>query len=187
MNASPPPDEWFKLGPFTVYDTETTGMSPTGDRIVEIAAVRVGADGERTTFHSLVNPGRPIPSPLSAIHGITDEMVSVAPAFCEVAPLFLAFAADSTLVAHNARFDLSFLQESLFREGLETWSGKTLDTIRLMKMAYPGMESYSLGALRKAFALDDDAGPAHRAYADVQWTVDVLSFALRRLLNQQVL
>ncbi len=185
MNQAPIPDEWFKLGPFTVFDTETTGMSPTADRIVELAAVRVEADGQRTTFHSLVNPGRPIPFALIGVHGITDEMVADAPTFSEVGPRFLAFAADSTLVAHNARFDLSFLQESLCREGGGTWSGKTLDTIRLMKMAYPGMESYSLAALRKAFALDDDPGPAHRAYADVQWTVDVLAFALRRLLNQQ--
>ena len=105
--------KWHELGPFTIFDTETTGMSPCNDRIVEIAAVKIDTDGCHNRFHSLINPQLPIPSQVSQIHHITDEMVKDAPSFSQVGSDFLAFLENSTLVAHNARFDLGFLQESL--------------------------------------------------------------------------
>jgi len=183
MSASPIPAEWYKLGPFTVFDLETTGMAATRDSVVEIAAIRVGTDNARSRFQTLVNPGHPIHPKLTAIHGIDDAMVADAPDFADAGERFLAFAAGSTLVAHNARFDLAFLQESLNRHGLELWGGKTINSITLVKQAYPGLPSYSLQNLRRSFALDDEAGPAHRAYADVEWTLEILAMSLRRLLN----
>ncbi|OGV52991.1 MAG: hypothetical protein A2X49_10805 [Lentisphaerae bacterium GWF2_52_8] len=172
------------MGPFTVFDLETTGLSPARDRIVEIAGIRVETDGSQKKFEALVNPRRPIPRQASQVHGITDEMVGDAPSFESVGREFLSFASGSTLVAHNARFDLGFLQESLFREGLGTWEGKTLDSIRLMKQAYSGLPSYSLQELRRNFALDDTAGPAHRAGADAAWTLEIFSLALQALLKR---
>ena len=126
------PSKWYQMGPFTVFDTETTGMSPVSDRIVEIAAVRIEPDGGRSAFQSLVNPLRSIPPGAVATHHITEEMVAPAPTFREVGARFLEFAKGSQLVAHNARFDLAFLQESLNREGLPLWDGKTIDTIRII-------------------------------------------------------
>ena len=117
--------KWHELGPFTVFDVETTGMSPVGDRIVELAALRVDTDGSEREFHTLINPGRPIPPGVISVHHITDDMVIDAPHFSTVGKMFLDFAAGSTLVAHNARFDLGFLQESLARCGLPLWAGKT--------------------------------------------------------------
>jgi len=176
---------WQELGPFTVFDVETTGMSPTRDRIVEIAAVRIGIDGSISRFSSLVNPGCRIPAGVVAVHHITEEMVCGAPGFPTVGREFLEFADESTLVAHNARFDLGFLQESLARCGMPLWRGKTIDSVRLLKRTHPGLPSYSLQSLRKLFQLEDGAGAAaHRAGSDVDWTVQLLEIALTAALKQ---
>lgn len=177
-------NKWHELGPFTIFDLETTGMSPKSDRIVEIAAVRIESDGSRTRFHSLVNPQRSIPYHVSRIHNITDEMVSAAPIFPQVGKEFLEFSDASTLVAHNARFDLAFLQESLNRERLMLWSGKTMDSIPIIKSAFPGLPSYSLQNLRLHFGLGTGMeGPAHRAFADVEWTLEIFQMAMQGLIK----
>ena len=176
---------WYELGPFTVFDFETTGMSPVQDRVVELAALRIDTDGEESCFHRLVNPGRAIPPGVTCIHHITDEMVADAPHFSSVAKEFLAFADESTLVAHNALFDLGFLQESLARCGLPLWRGKTIDSLKLARRCFPGLASYRLQNLRQALRLDDEPGndQAHRAGADVFWTKQVLKLALERALR----
>lgn len=178
-------DRWYAAGPFTVFDVETTGMSPVGDRIVELAALRVETDGSRRRFEQLINPGRRIPSAVSAIHHITDAMVADAPDFAQIGSDFLDFAADSVLVAHNARFDLGFLQESLHRAGLPLWQGKTLDSLRLVRRTHPGLPSYRLQYLRRYFQLDDAPGMcAHRAGSDVEWTCQLLEIVLSGLLRR---
>ena len=176
---------WYELGPFTVFDFETTGMDPVFDRVVELAALRIDADGETSSFHSLVNPGRAIPPGVTNIHHITDGMVADAPRFAAVAREFLDFADGSTLVAHNARFDLGFLQEGLARCGLPIWRGRTIDSVRLAKRCFPGLASYRLQSLRLALHLDDEPGndQAHRAGADVFWTAQLLKLALERALR----
>lgn len=177
--------KWIELGPFTIFDVETTGMSPTNDRIVEIAAIKVERDGTRTQFHSLVNPCRPIPTRATNVHRITNEMVRDQPSFQQVGGDFMNFVGSSTLVAHNGRFDLGFLQESLHREGLPLWDGKTMDSIPLIKRAFPDLPSYSLGYLRERFALGQGDEQAHRAFNDVEWTLEILGLALDALLRQQ--
>ena len=129
---------WHAMGPFTVFDVETTGMSPVRDRIVEIGAVRVDRDGVWTRFETLVNPGMPIPYQVTRVHGIDDRMVAGAPSFSDAAYRFLDFARGSKLVAHNARFDLSFLQESLARVGLPLWKTGAYDSIVSGARARPG-------------------------------------------------
>lgn len=176
---------WYELGPFTVFDVETTGLSCRRDRIVELAALRIDKDGVESTFHTLIHPGRPIPPCTTRVHHITDEMVADAPHFPRIGHDFLKFIAGSTLVAHNARFDLGFLQESLARSGLPLWRGKTIDTIRLLKRTHPGLPSYSLQTLRKLFQLADSEGAvAHRAGSDVEWTCQLLGIALSAALEQ---
>lgn len=173
--------QWLNLGPFTVFDLETTGMSPVYGRIVEIGAVRIECDGSRSRFETLVNPVDPIPSHASAIHGITNDMVRDAPLFREAAEAFLEFARDSKLVAHNARFDLSFMQENLARVGL-TPLGGTYDTIALTRKAYPGLPSYSLPSLVQTFALETEyPGQAHRAGYDAELTSHLFAVTMKRL------
>lgn len=178
---------WYELGPFTVFDIETTGMSAVSDRIVELAAVRIDTDGERTAFQTLVHPGRSIPPDATRVHRISDAMVASAPKFSAAARDFMALAAGSTLVAHNARFDLSFMQESLARTGMQLWKSKTMDTLKLIRQTHAGLPSYSLQNLRVSFALDDpfENMQAHRAAADVEWTIQILRIALEELIRRQ--
>ena len=177
---------WYELGPFTVFDVETTGMRPAADRIVELAALRMERDGTLRRFGSLVNPGRRIPPGVIQIHHITDAMVADAPGFEAVGVGFLDFAAESTLVAHNARFDLGFLQEGLARCGLPLWRGKTIDSVRLLRSTHPGLPSYRLQELRRVFRLDDAEGArAHRAGSDVDWTMQLLGIALQRVIDSR--
>ena len=177
--------EWYELGPFVVFDVETTGMSRTRDRIVQLAARRIDTDGRISSFDSFVNPGRPIPLAAMRIHHITDAMVANAPKFSDVGMRFLDFSEGATLVAHNAIFDLGFLQESLNRCGLPLWQGRTMDSIPLTRRAFPGLPSYSLQVLRTALDLDEPDGEiltAHRADSDVVWTVRLLRKVLETLI-----
>ncbi len=178
--------QWYEMGPFTVFDLETTGMNPVSDRIVEIAALRIEVTGDTTEFHHLIHPGRRIPPGASRVHHITDEMVAGSPRFQEIGHDFLSLVHGSTLVAHNARFDLGFLQESLARHGLPLWNGKTLDSLRLVRKLYPGLPSYSLQNLRRSLALDAAADRlcAHRAGDDVVWTMRLLELMLTRVLAE---
>ncbi len=177
---------YYQLGPFTVFDVETTGMSCCRDRIVELSALRVEVTGEIDRFSTLIDPGCHISGRVSAVHHITDSMVCGAPRFQDIGLKFLDFCRGSTLVAHNARFDLGFLQESLARHGLPLWQGKTLDTLKMVKMTHPGLPSYSLQNLRRTLQLTDEFEnmQAHRASADVEWTRELLQIILEKLLKQ---
>lgn len=174
---------WHRLGPFTVFDLETTGMSAVRDRIVEIGAVRVEIDGTLSRFETLVNPGIPIPYQVTRVHGIDDDMVADAPKFKDAAYEFLDFIRGSKLVAHNARFDLSFLQESLARTALPIWKHGVYDSITLIRTAYPGLPSYSLQSLRQSLGLGQeiDESRPHRAGYDAEITMEAFGMAMRRL------
>lgn len=176
---------WVSYGPFTIFDVETTGVDPVRDRIVELAAVRVKCDGELEHFSTLINPGRHIPESSSAIHNITDDMVKNAPFFEDIADDFHRFIANSTLVAHNARFDLSFIQESFFRCGFPLWEGKTLDSLKLVRNTHPGLPSYRLQNLRSYFGLTSTPGMnPHRAAADVEWTRQLLGIIMTAMMKK---
>ncbi len=176
---------WESYGPFTVFDIETTGGSPVNDRIVELAAVRIACDGTLSHFSTLINPARPIPSRAVAVHNITDGMVKDAPFFEDIAGDFHNFISGSILVAHNARFDLSFIQESFFRCGFPVWEGKTLDSLKLVRKTHPGLPSYKLQNLRHYFGLETAPGMnPHRAAADVEWTRQLLGIIFNVMLKQ---
>lgn len=174
---------WHSMGPFTVFDLETTGMSAVRDRIVEIGAVRVETDGTLHRFETLVNPQIPIPYQVTRVHGIDNEMVKDAPRFKDAAYAFLDFIRGSKLVAHNARFDLSFLQESLARNAMEVWKYGVYDSIVLIRRAYPGLSSYSLQSLRQSLMLGQemDEERPHRAAYDAELTMEAFSMAMKKL------
>lgn len=98
-----------KYNEFVVFDTETTGLSPTKDRIIELAAIRFKDGIPTEVFESFVNPKREIPSDVSNINHITNEMVASAPSISEILPAFETFVGGNALVAHNLEFDLKFL------------------------------------------------------------------------------
>ncbi len=173
--------KWFTYGPFTFFDIETTGMSPLNDRIIEIAAIRYNIDGIIEKFHSLVNPKRPIPPKISGINKISDDMVNGMPTFNEVGKSFLSFTEKSTLVAHNAKFDLAFLQESFARESLGNWSGLTLDSIKIIRFAFPNLPSYSLPKLSEYFNIQSCNRTFHRAMDDVEVMSAIFAISLDKL------
>ena len=176
--------KWHELGPFTFFDVETTGFSPVNDRIIEIAAVRVELDGTTSEWSTLVNPRREIPQKITRITGIGSAMVNEAPTFSRIGNTFTDLARNSTLIAHNARFDLAFLQESLSRCGLQLWQGKTMDSMTLAKQTYSGLPSYSLQSLRAALQLESAGDDAHRALADARLTVKLVAKIFSTLLER---
>jgi DNA polymerase III epsilon subunit family exonuclease len=152
-------------------------------RVVEIGAIRfsLGSDGffEEASMACLVDPGMPIPSRAVAIHGISNEDVQGAPTFGEVAPNLLAMAEGAIIVAHNVRFDLSFLDAELSRLGLLRPPCKTADTVALSRRAFPGRASYRLGAI--ASALGIDTGAAHRALDDARTCMLLYAACIRQI------
>ena len=138
---------------YTVFDTETTGLNPSeGDQIIQIGAVRIVNAKllRQESFEQLVNPGRLIPAATVQIHGISQDMVRGMPAITEVLPAFYAFAQDSVLVAHNAAFDMRFLQLQQASTGL-VFSHPVLDTLLLSAVVHPNQASHRLEAIADRF------------------------------------
>jgi DNA polymerase-3 subunit epsilon len=176
--ASLSEEEWV------VVDVETTGGSPLqGHRVTEVAAVRVAGGEVRETFSSLVNPERRIPSMITALTGITDEMVRGAPRFHEVAPRLCDALGGRVFVAHNAAFDWRFLTAEMERTG-QRFEGRQLCTVRLARKLFPNLPSRSLGPLADYFGLEIES--RHRALDDAVATARVLLHFLRLLEDQGV-
>ena len=157
-----------------VLDFETTGLSPRGgDRITEVAALRVRDGRVVDRYVTLVNAGVRIPSFITGLTGITNDMVASAPPARRVIRELVEFLADDLVVAHNAGFDHGFLTAECDRAGLTTREYRTLCTMRLARRLTPGLRSYKLSVLAAHLRVTY-GGAAHRAEADAQVTVDVL-------------
>ena len=135
---------------YVVFDFETTGLYPQkGYKIVEIGALAIrGQELHREEFfYSLVNPLLPIPAEVTAVHGITDQMVSGAPLINEILPSFLDFLGNSPLIIQNAPFDLAFLDWELKSLNLPKLNNRVLDLIELSKTVYPYEKRHNLEAI----------------------------------------
>jgi DNA polymerase-3 subunit epsilon len=150
-----------------VIDTETTGLDPaSGHRVVEIAAVELMhhmPTGQK--FHCYINPERDMPAEAFAVHGLDAEFLAGFPSFAAVAEEFVAFIGDDPLVAHNAEFDLGFLNAELVRAGRLRLSGGIVDTLALARKRFPGAPA-SLDALCRRFTIDLSGREKHGAEID---------------------
>ena len=164
---------------FTALDIETTGLSPQFCGIVEIAALKVLPDGRNETFQTLVDPRCVIPRAVTAIHGISGDMVRGAPCAEEVVGGLVEFTAGTPLVLHNAPFDLGFLTPVVRRRGLAWRSPAVFDTLKLARRAFPGLHSYSLENLSRFF--DFDSGGHHRALADCEYCAKLFRLVCAKL------
>lgn len=167
----------------TIFDTETTGLEPaSGDRIVEIAAVRFKGDKRISCFESLIDPGRPVSEAAFAVNRISAQMLMGAPKRDEVLPKFLDFIKGSCICSYNAAFDMGFLNNELKIIGRQLWEDAVVvDILKMSRRLLPGMERYALWFV--ADRLGVKAPQQHRALSDVEMTAGVfqkLKEVLRR-------
>lgn len=152
--------------PIVMIDFETTGMSPDqGDRVTEVAALRIVGGEVVDRFVSLINCNIRIPLFITELTGITQAMVNRAPPASEVIPQLLKFIGNDTLAAHNASFDEKFLQAESQRLGLWSQHSGLICSVKLSRRVFPGLASYSLGRLSASLGIRFK-GSAHRAEAD---------------------
>ena len=152
-----------------VLDTETTGLKFSDNhRVIEVAAIEI-VDYLPTgnVFHKYVNPQRDVPESSVDIHGITEKFLENKPLFKEIADEFLEFISVDNIVAHNAPFDIGFLNFELQRCGKNTLSNKAIDTVVLAREKFPG-QSVSLDALCKRLSIDNTLREKHSATLDAE-------------------
>jgi DNA polymerase-3 subunit epsilon len=158
---------------YTVFDTETTGLNPSqGDEIIQIGATRIvnGKLLRQDAFEQLIDPGRSIPAASIPIHGITPAMVQGQPRIGQVLPSFHAYASDTVLVAHNAAFDMKFLQLKERSTGLR-FDQPVLDTLLLSAVIHPHQDSHHLEAI--AQRMNITVLGRHTALGDALVTAEV--------------
>ncbi|MEO8241630.1 MAG: DNA polymerase III subunit epsilon [bacterium] len=158
-----------------VLDTETTGLEPaTGDRVVEIGAVELmNHMPTGQTYHQYINPERLMPKEAFDVHGLGDDFLRDKPRFRDIAPAFLAFIGDATLVIHNAPFDMKFLNHELAAAGHATMPmTRAFDTVSLARQKYPGSPA-SLDALCRRFGIDNSMREKHGALLDSEILAEV--------------
>jgi DNA polymerase-3 subunit epsilon len=172
---------------FVVLDLETTGGSPAADRITEVGAIRVRGGEVTGTFHALVNPQMPIPPMVTARTGISDAMVADQEPIETVLPCLLEFLGDAVLVAHNASFDLRFLQAALHGHAYPRLRSRVVCTARLAHILLPRDEVPNVKLATLARYLRAGTQPCHRAFTDAKATVDVLHALLERAAGFGVL
>ncbi len=159
---------------YVAFDTETTGLNPSeGDEIIQLGAIRVfnGRLLHNETVDQLVNPQRTVPKSSVKIHGIDPDLLPSQPVITEVLPKFHAFVADSVLVAHNAAFDMRFLQLKEDAIGLH-FDNPVLDTLLLSSVVHPNLEGHSLDAIAERFNITIVG--RHTALGDALVTAEIL-------------
>ncbi|MFS0590773.1 PolC-type DNA polymerase III [Cytobacillus horneckiae] len=153
---------------YVVFDVETTGLSAVYDTIIELAAVKI-YDGEIIDrFESFANPHHPLSATTINLTGITDDLVENAPEVGDVLKKFYDWAEDSVLVAHNASFDMGFLNVGYKKIGLGKATNPVIDTLELARFLYPQMKNHRLNTLAKKF--DVELTQHHRAIYDAEAT-----------------
>ncbi len=195
FSYDPPTDRWHLVvqtalrqpvqhSEFVVIDVETTGLKPGPAAITEIGAVRVRNGQLDEEFHTLVNPGRRVPAVITRLTGITDDMLRDQPRIDAVFPQLYAFLGSAVLVAHNADFDLSFLNFDVRRLLSTPLLNPSLCTLRLARRLLPGLRSRSLDAV--AAHLGVSCADRHRALGDARITAEILLILLEKLATQDI-
>lgn len=170
---------------YVVFDFETTGLYPEdGDEIIEIGAIVIeNLQVTEKHYHTLVNPGRPIPAASSAIHGIRDDHVSDSPLISNVIHDFMDFVGGHIWIAQNAKFDLGFVVQKCKQLQMPLRQNVVIDTIGISKMLFPYETSHNLDVMMARLGISR-SGDRHRSIDDCKYTAQVfLEFV--KLLDQQ--
>ena len=157
-----------------VIDTETPGLNPlTGDRVVEIGGVELfNHVPTGRHFHKYINPDRRMNEEAFQVHGLSDDFLADKPRFAEVIDEMLDFFGDATLIAHNAPFDVQFLNFELEKAKRKTLGNQIIDTVVLAREKHPGAR-VSLDALCKHYGIDNSRRTLHGALLDSEILADV--------------
>jgi DNA polymerase-3 subunit epsilon len=152
-----------------VFDTETTGLSPlTGDRVVELGCVElINHIPTGRHFHAYFNPERSMPEEAFRVHGLSEAFLADKPRFRERAEEFIAFVGDDPMIAHNAPFDVTFLNAELERINRRQLRNEIIDTVELARVRHPGAR-VSLDSLCKHYGIDNSRRALHGALLDAQ-------------------
>ena len=171
---------------FVIFDTETTGLNPrSGDRIVELAAMRARGDAKLAVFESLVNPRRQISAEAFAVNRITSDMLTAAPGIEEVLPRFLSFAQNSVLCSYNLGFDLGFLKAELDNtQGVLPEHMCMVDILALARTLMPQLPRHALWFVAEQLGIR--TVQKHRAFSDVEMTWEVFGRFKKMLLDKGV-
>ena len=155
---------WAALDDYTAVDIETTGLSPRYSAIIELGAVRFRRGRPREELSLLINPGFDLPEEITALTGITDDMLWTAPPIGDVLPFFRDFLGSDVILGHNVNFDVNFIYDKSLAIGLEPLSNDFVDTMRLSRRLFPQYRHHTLADLVERFGVERDT--AHRALAD---------------------
>jgi len=161
----------MKTTPVIVLDIETTGLSPYRNKITEIAAARVINGKIIDKYHTLINPKTPIPSFITRLTGINDDMVKDAPTINEVIPSLKKFLANDIIVAHNASFDCNFLSHNFYLYEKTAFENPRLCTVKLANRVHSDLPSKKLSAMCEYYGVINET--AHRAMSDVEATIKI--------------
>jgi DNA polymerase-3 subunit alpha (Gram-positive type) len=174
----------LKTGTHVVFDVETTGLSAVYDTIIELAGVKI-QDGEVIDrFESFANPHHPLSQTTTDLTGITDDMVKDAPEVDEVLKNFHEWTGDSVLVAHNASFDIGFLNQGYKKLSYKTVQNAVIDTLELARFLFPELKNHRLNTLCKY--LDIELTQHHRAIYDAEATGYLFWKLVKELLNKDI-
>ncbi len=163
--------------PYVILDLETTGLEAANSEIIEIAALKVEKKEIKDIFNQLIKPKNPIPAEIISITGITPEMIEEAPALDHVLNPFLKFIEGSTLIIHNADFDLSFINHHI-----SALKNEAICTLKVSRYLLPNLSSHKLASLARYFNIP--VKNSHRALGDVE-TLYELWFKLIPLLKEK--
>ncbi|MFE5319562.1 PolC-type DNA polymerase III [Paenibacillus sp. NPDC056579] len=161
--VNPRPME-LKDAEYVIFDIETTGLSIVHNKIIEIAGVKMRDGKEIDRFATFINPHEKIPYNIQQLTNITDDMVQDAPELKDMLPKFIEFVGDCVLVAHNARFDMGFIQANCKSLGLPEVKNPALDTLEMARLLFPTMKNHRLNTLADKFKVGLDNH--HRAIDD---------------------
>ncbi|MFI3171239.1 MAG: PolC-type DNA polymerase III [Eubacteriales bacterium] len=168
---------------YIVFDIETTGFSSIKDKIIEIGAVKVLKGEIIDTYSTFVNPERPIPFKIEQLTGINDNMVMEAPTIEAVLPEFLKFVGEAVLVAHNASFDVGFIEQNCRYQDIVP-DFTSLDTVGLARVLLPNISKYKLNVVAKALGISLENH--HRAVDDARATAEIFLRFLEMLKEQHI-
>ena len=169
---------------YVVFDVETTGLSAVYDTIIELAAVKIKNGEIIDRFESFANPHRPLSATIINLTGITDDLLINAPEVEAVLKRFHAWTEDAILVAHNASFDMGFLNVGYKKIGIDKAENPVIDTLELARFLYPEMKNHRLNTLAKK--LDVDLTQHHRAIYDAEATGYLLLKMLKDAQEKEI-